>query len=127
MFRYFGYSISDDKLCLITSLSKFGSLKDVLRSRLLNNENEFILMLKQISEGLHYLHTDFRNKTNLTRPPIAHRDLKTENILFINSNQLVICDFAMSTIIQLNQNGLNQQQQVLRKMKFIFINYSFFF
>ena len=69
-------------------------------------------MIKQISEGLHYLHTDFRNRSGLTRPPIAHRDLKSENILFIHSNQLVICDFAMSTLIQLNPNGLNQQQQV---------------
>jgi serine/threonine protein kinase len=121
MFRYYGYSISEDKFCLITSLSKNGSLKDVLRSRLLNDENELLLIIKQISDGLHFLHTDYRNKDGLTRPPIAHRDLKTENILFINSNQLVICDFAMSTIIQLNQNGLNQEQQVyLSSLKFSF-------
>ena len=98
-------------------MSKNGSLKDVLRSRLLTDENELISMIKQISEGLHYLHTDFRMRNGLTRSPIAHRDLKSENILFIHSSQLVICDFAMSTLIQLNPNGLNQQQQVTKRRK----------
>ena len=83
-------------------------------------------MIKQISEALHYLHTDFRNRTGSTRPPIAHRDLKTENILFINSNQLVICDFAMSTMIQSNQNGSNQQLQVTHNNS-LFISKNIYF
>lgn len=98
---------------LINELSEFGSLKDVLRSRLLNNENEFLLIIEQISEGLQYLHTECRSDNPFKyRPSIAHRDFKSENILYLNSNRLVICDFAMSTKLQLNQNQPNQEQQV---------------
>ena len=35
-------------------------------------------------EGLHFLHKDFRNEKQFKRPPIAHRDFKSENILFLN-------------------------------------------
>ncbi len=112
IWRYYGYSKNVDKLCLITELSENGSLQDVLRSRLLKDEKELILILKQISEGIQYLHNDYRNRDGITRPPIAHRDFKSENILYLNSNQLVICDFAMSTIIEQNQNSPNQEQQV---------------
>lgn len=105
--------IFDEKYCLITSLSENGSLKDVLRSRLLNDENEFLSILKQISEGVHYLHTDYRNRNGLTRSPIAHRDLKSDNILYINSNQIVLSDFAMSTLIQQKHYQANQEQQVI--------------
>lgn len=104
--------IFDDKYCLVTSLSVNGSLKDVLRSRLLKDERELLLILKEISEGVHYLHTDYRNRNDLIRSPIAHRDLKTDNILYINSNQIVISDFAMSTLIQQKHYQANQEQQV---------------
>ena len=33
-------------------------------------------------EGLHFLHKDFRNEKQFKRLPIAHRDFKSENILF---------------------------------------------
>ncbi len=112
IWRYYGYSKNVDKLCLITELSENGSLQDVLRSRLLKDEKELILILKQISEGVQYLHNEYRNENELIRPSIAHRDLKCENILYINENRLVICDFAMSTKLEQNQNDPNEQQQV---------------
>jgi serine/threonine protein kinase len=72
-----------------------------------------LLILRQISEGLQYLHNEYRNDNGLIiRPSIAHRDLKSDNILYLNSNRLVICDFAMSTKIEQNQNSPNQEQQV---------------
>ena len=42
-----------------------------------------ILILKQMHEGLHFLHKDFRNEKQFKRQPIAHRDFKSENILFL--------------------------------------------
>lgn len=101
---------------LITEYSVNGSLRDVLRSRLLKDKNELLLICKQISSGVEYLHHDFRDRNTsetLTRPPIAHRDLKSENILYINENQIVICDFAMSIKLDQNQNFPNEQQQVI--------------
>jgi serine/threonine protein kinase len=118
-FRYYGYSINNLKYYLITELSEFGSLRDVLRSRLLKNETELLFLLKQISNGLEFLHNDYRNVVN-GRPPIAHRDFKSENILYLNSNQIVICDFAMSIKIDQNENYPNEQQQVFSFLFFSF-------
>ena len=57
----------------------------------------FLLILKQIHEGFHFLHKDFRNEKQFKRTLIAHRDFKLENILSFN---FVIYDFTMSTQIQ---------------------------
>lgn len=114
LFRYYGYSICDKKLLLIYDLSEYGSLKDVLRNRQLNDENELLFIINQISLGLEYLHNEIENENKSNyRPSIAHRDFKSENILYLNSNRLVICDFGMSTKIEQNQNQPNQIQQVI--------------
>lgn len=100
---------------LIFEYSCNGSLRDVLRSRLLVDKNELLLICKQISSGVEYLHHDYRDRNNnlkIGRPPIAHRDLKCENILYLNENRIVICDFAMSIKLDQNQNYPNEQQQV---------------
>ena len=39
----------------------------------------FLLILKHIHENLH---KDFRNEQQFKRPPTAHTDFKSENILF---------------------------------------------
>ena len=48
------------------------------------------------------LHKDLRNEKQFKCPPIAHRDFKSENILyFFNFDHIVICDFSMSTQINI--------------------------
>jgi serine/threonine/tyrosine protein kinase RAD53 len=32
--------------------------------------------------------------------PIAHRDLKPENILLTDDNDVLICDFGLSTVLE---------------------------
>ncbi|CAF1691390.1 unnamed protein product, partial [Adineta ricciae] len=44
--------------------------------------------------------------------PIAHRDLKSDNILYVNNERVVLCDFAMSLKLDQNQNYPNEQQQI---------------
>ena len=51
-------------------------------------ENELINIIKQTCEGLKFLHE--------MSPPIAHRDIKIENIL-INENVYKLCDFGSSS------------------------------
>jgi len=109
--KYFGFTRSPT-MRLVFEYCCNGSLKEYLNSNIISNESELLNMLKELSEGLHFLHKDFRNENENKRAPIAHRDLKSENILFFNSNRLVICDFAMSTQIQQYQYGSNHQQQV---------------
>ncbi|CAF1528501.1 unnamed protein product [Rotaria sp. Silwood1] len=108
--EYYGYCITNDDNYIIVELSKYGSLSDVLEKRLLKDEYELILILKDISDGLEYLHTDYRRFNS--RPPIAHRDLKSDNILYLNDNRLVISDFAMAIQLDQNQNYPNEQQQI---------------
>ncbi len=117
-FRYYGYSINVDEYNLIFQLSLNGSLRDVLCSRLLNNDNELKMILENISNGVEYLHNDYREK-NFNRSPIAHRDLKTDHILYLNQNRLLICDFAMAIQLDQNQNSPNQQAQVFFRRIFI--------
>ena len=75
-------------------------LKNYLNENFILNEKDFLLILKKMHEGLHFLHKDFRNEKQFKRPPIVHRDFKSENILFFNFDHVVICDFSMSTQIQ---------------------------
>ncbi|CAF1162366.1 unnamed protein product [Adineta steineri] len=113
--KYYGSLTDGNKYYLITEFSFNGSLRDVLHLRLLNDEKELILICQQISSGVEYLHQDFRYRNNdpyTCRPPIAHRDLKTDNILYINNEKLVICDFAMSIKLDQTQNFPNEQQQI---------------
>ena len=51
-------------------------------------------------ESLHFLHQDFGNEKQFQGPPIVHRNFQSENILFLNFDHIVICDFAQSTQIQ---------------------------
>ncbi|CAF1391737.1 unnamed protein product [Rotaria sordida] len=112
--KYYGYSITNDNNYIILELSKYGSLRDVLRKRLLKDEYELILISKQISNGLEYLHNDFRrnNSKENSRPPIAHRDFKSDNILYLNDHRLVIADFAMANQLTQNQIYPYEQQQI---------------
>ena len=100
-----------NKYYLLIELSFNGSLRDVLRSRMLNDENELIFLCKEISNGLAYLHHDFPS-IKASHPPIAHRDLKSDNILYVNNERVVLCDFAMSLKLDQNQNYPNEQQQI---------------
>jgi len=71
-------------------LVKAGTLEALLKSRKLE-EAECVCIMKQILEGLHYIH----NKG------VIHRDLKLQNILISSSQQLEgaikIADFGLGT------------------------------
>jgi serine/threonine protein kinase len=60
----------------------FGSLKNYLIENFILDEKDFLLILKQISEGLHFLHKDFRNENQFKRSYIAHKDFKSEKYSF---------------------------------------------
>lgn len=89
---------------LLFEYSSFGSLKNYLIENFILNEKYFLLILKQINEGLHLLHKGFRNENQFKRSSIAHRDFKSENILFL----ILIILFFMILLCQLKFININK-------------------
>ena len=63
--KYFGYSINNQLFYPLFEYSSFGSLKNYLIENFILNEKDFLLILKQMHEGLHFLHEDFRNEKQI--------------------------------------------------------------
>jgi len=52
------------------------------------SEKQIIFVLRDVSAGIKHMHS--------LKPPVAHRDLKVENIL-LESKKFKICDFGSAT------------------------------
>lgn len=91
--KYYDFVLEDNHLYIITEYCEGGDITNVMSTIL--NENEILEMMKQIIEGMYYLHC---NK-------IAHRDIKPQNILLKNG-VVKICDFGFSSIIN-DENNLS--------------------
>ncbi|KAL1514236.1 hypothetical protein ABEB36_003524 [Hypothenemus hampei] len=81
-------------LWLITFYHPLGSLYDYLNYRTLSH-SQLITMCFSILNGLVHLHTEIVGTCG-KKPALAHRDLKTKNILVKNSGVCVIADFGMA-------------------------------
>lgn len=78
---------------LITDYHEFGSLHDYLQSRVLNSQ-----MLHRLSyslmAGLSHLHMEILSKPG--KPAIAHRDIKSRNVLIKRNGECAIADFGLA-------------------------------
>ena len=93
--------------CLVFEYAQNGSLKDFFKKYKEKNKTEksfvpipqdiIIKFLKQLLEGLKYLHSH----------SIAHRDITLDNILLGENNTIKISDFALSVLVKdqnINEN-----------------------
>eukprot|EP01017_Pseudomicrothorax_dubius_P048140 TRINITY_DN870_c0_g1_i27.p1 TRINITY_DN870_c0_g1~~TRINITY_DN870_c0_g1_i27.p1 ORF type:complete len:526 (-),score=124.53 TRINITY_DN870_c0_g1_i27:62-1639(-) len=84
---------------MLLELCEGGSLFDLMtkyeNQRL--NESQVIGILKQICEGIKVLHS--------MQPPVAHRDLKIENVL-LHQKRFKLCDFGSSTRTHLDMKRI---------------------
>ena len=81
------------QLWLITSFHELGSLYDYLRETPLEAQQMMSILLSIIS-GILHLHTEIFGR--LGKPAIAHRDIKTKNILMKNTYTCCIADFGLA-------------------------------
>ena len=83
--KYLGNEIIDNTPFLFMEYASNGSLKNIIDNFGPFNENLIKIYLKQIIEGLKYLHNQ----------GIIHRDIKCANLL-MNNNKILIADFGTS-------------------------------
>lgn len=85
--------VGNQNFYIVMDLAKGGSLLSVMKRReTLFSHTEIKLIMQQLLEGLHYMHS-----FNL-----MHRDLKPENLLFMDKdelNSLRIADFGLAQSI----------------------------
>lgn len=94
---------SSTQLWLVTHFHELGSLYDFLQYSLLDPET-CLCMCLSIASGLVHLHTEIL--TTQGKPAIAHRDLKSRNILVKRNGQCCIADLGKGYAKTIFQEGL---------------------
>lgn len=81
------------QMLLITDYHEFGSLYDYLQNNCLD-VSKLLLMVQSIASGLSHLHTEIFSTKG--KPAIAHRDIKSKNILVKRNGECCIADFGLA-------------------------------
>jgi hypothetical protein len=97
------------QLWLITNYYELGSLYDYLRQKALN-PNQMISILLAIVSGILHLHTEIFGTQG--KPAIAHRDIKSKNILMKNHFSCCIADFGLAVTQTTGQVNVSQNHRV---------------
>ncbi|XP_029358727.1 anti-Muellerian hormone type-2 receptor [Echeneis naucrates] len=82
---------------IVLQVAEYGSLHSYLDKHTTN----WMLSLKlcqSLAQGLSYLHSDL-HFNDVHKPPVAHRDLSSSNVLVKADGTCVLCDFGCSTIL----------------------------
>ncbi|CAL8255705.1 serine/threonine-protein kinase receptor R3 [Gadus morhua] len=95
---------SSTQLWLITHFHELGSLYDVLQYSALDPES-CLQMCLSIACGLVHLHTEIFSSQG--KPAIAHRDLKSRNILVKRNRQCCIADLGLAVIHSQSNDDLD--------------------
>ncbi|XP_060742889.1 TGF-beta receptor type-2-like isoform X2 [Tachysurus vachellii] len=92
--------IVERQLWLITAYHSRGNLRDYLKAHQLEWE-ELCKMGGDVTRGVAHLHSE-QNAVGGVKTAIAHRDLKSDNVLVKEDRSCCICDFGLS--IRLDSN-----------------------
>ena len=92
------------QMLLVTDYYEKGSLYDYLQITVLDTES-MTRLAHSISCGVSHLHTEISGSRG--KPAIAHRDIKSRNILVRNDGTAVIADFGLAVRYRAENNSLD--------------------
>ncbi|XP_008303006.1 TGF-beta receptor type-2, partial [Stegastes partitus] len=79
---------------LVLAYHSLGNLQEFLTANILSWE-ELVAMAGSIAKGLAHLHSDTTPR-GASKVPVAHRDLKSSNIVVKSRNECALCDFGLA-------------------------------
>lgn len=88
------------KYWLVLAYHGLGNLQEFLTANILSWE-ELIVMATSIAKGLAHLHSD-TTPTGVAKVPVAHRDLKSSNIVVKSRKECALCDFGLALRLDLS-------------------------
>ncbi|XP_041946814.1 anti-Muellerian hormone type-2 receptor-like isoform X2 [Alosa sapidissima] len=91
-----GRAVSGEPV-LVLKLASHGSLNSYL-SKTVITWRDAVRLSKSLAEGLVYLHSDLYSN-GMHKPPVAHRDLSSNNVLVHADATCALCDFGCATVL----------------------------
>ncbi|XP_056293393.1 uncharacterized protein lmln isoform X3 [Pseudoliparis swirei] len=88
------------KYWLVLAYHSLGNLQDFLKANILSWE-ELVSMAGSIARGLAHLHSD-ATASGVPKVPVAHRDLKSSNVVVKSRTDVALCDFGLALRLDLS-------------------------
>ncbi|XP_069011177.1 TGF-beta receptor type-2 [Embiotoca jacksoni] len=85
---------------LVLAYHSLGNLQDFITANILSWE-ELVDMAGSIAKGIAHLHSD-TTPSGVPKVPVAHRDLKSSNIVVKSRKECALCDFGLALRLDLS-------------------------
>lgn len=118
--HFLGSASSGSEWLIGLEFAQYGSLHSFLHTHTSSWEPSLTLC-QSLSQGLSYLHSDL-HRHDVHKPPVAHRDLSSANVLVKADGTCALSDFGCSTILR-SCSGHHRQSFNPRKREVATLRY----